>query len=76
MASIRPAICIVLGYSLPSPFRSLGPNGRGEPRPRAAATQERRLLGVGSSAGLGVLDDVCEHPDELAQIIDVVFLEV
>src|SRR5262249_416383 len=28
------------------------PNAGGEPRPRAAATQERRLLGVGSSAML------------------------
>jgi hypothetical protein len=28
------------------------PNAGGEPRPRAAATQERRLLGVGSSAWL------------------------
>jgi hypothetical protein len=29
------------------------PNAGGEPRSRAAATQERRLLGVGSTAGLG-----------------------
>jgi len=29
------------------------PNARGEPRPIAAATQERRLLGVGSTAMLG-----------------------
>src|SRR5712691_4540044 len=29
------------------------PNARGEPRPMAGATQERRLLGVGSSAMLG-----------------------
>jgi len=29
------------------------PNAGGEPRPIAAATQERRLLGVGSSARLG-----------------------
>ena len=29
------------------------PNARGEPRPAAGATQERRLLGVGSSAMLG-----------------------
>jgi hypothetical protein len=28
------------------------PNASGEPRPMAAATQERRLLGVGSSARL------------------------
>ena len=29
------------------------PNAGGEPRPRAGARHERRLLGVGSSAGLG-----------------------
>jgi hypothetical protein len=33
-------------------FTLLQPNAGGEPRPRAAATQERRLLGVGSTAGL------------------------
>ena len=31
----------------------LGPNTRGEPRPIAGATQGRKLLGVGSSAGFG-----------------------
>src|SRR5712691_2411733 len=30
------------------------PNARAEPRPMAAATQERRLLGVGSTAMFGV----------------------
>jgi hypothetical protein len=29
------------------------PNAGGEPRPRAEATQERKLLGVGSSAWFG-----------------------
>src|SRR5713101_8452116 len=29
------------------------PNARGEPRPRAGARHERRLLGVGSSAWFG-----------------------
>ena len=32
---------------------SAAPNARGEPRPMAGATQERTLLGVGSSARLG-----------------------
>src|SRR5215472_18054927 len=31
---------------------SLQPNARGEPRPMAEATQERKLLGVGSTAKL------------------------
>jgi hypothetical protein len=31
------------------------PNAGGEPRPMAGATQERTLLGVGSSAWLGVM---------------------
>ena len=45
---------------------------------RAKSRSEARAeaVGVGSSAWLGVLDDVCEHPDELAQIVDVVFFEV
>ena len=30
------------------------PNARGEPRPMAEATQERKLLGVGSTAWFGV----------------------
>jgi len=33
-----------------SPLQCLEPNARGEPRPIAEATQERRLLGVGSTA--------------------------
>ena len=37
----------------PTDTRRAGPNARGEPRPTAAATQERRLLGVGSTALLG-----------------------
>jgi hypothetical protein len=32
-------------------------NAGGEPRPMAEATQERKLLGVGSSAWLGVMAD-------------------
>jgi len=31
----------------------MGPNARHEPRPIAGATQERKLLGVGSTAMLG-----------------------
>jgi len=39
----------------PEPTRALLglPNAGGEPRPMAEATQERRLLGVGSTALLG-----------------------
>jgi hypothetical protein len=33
--------------------RTAPPNARGEPRPTAVATEERRLLGVGSSAWFG-----------------------
>src|SRR5712691_13377618 len=38
-----------IGNHLPS----LSPNAGGEPRPRAGARYERRLLGVGSTAWLG-----------------------
>jgi hypothetical protein len=33
----------------------LAPNAGGEPRPIAGATQERKLLGVGSTAWFGVV---------------------
>ena len=43
--------CVFLpGLVLPVP---LAPNAGGEPRPMAGATEERRLLGVGSTAMLG-----------------------
>ena len=38
---------------LPPHARHAEPNARGEPRPRAGARDERRLLGVGSTAMLG-----------------------
>jgi len=44
----------VLVFCLGGFFPPAGPNARGEPRPTAAATQERRLLGVGSTALLGM----------------------
>jgi len=34
-------------------IRRVKPNARGEPRPMAGATQERKLLGVGSTAWFG-----------------------
>ena len=37
----------------PCPVCDQAPNARGEPRPMAGATQERKLLGVGSTAMLG-----------------------
>jgi hypothetical protein len=45
----EPGECVSLPYS-----DELTPNARGEPRPRAGARHERRLLGVGSSAWFGV----------------------
>jgi hypothetical protein len=45
----EPSECVSLPYS-----DELTPNARGEPRPRAGARHERRLLGVGSSAWFGV----------------------
>ena len=45
----EPSECVSLPYS-----DELTPNARGEPRPRAGAKHERRLLGVGSSAWFGV----------------------
>ena len=39
--------------SLAFPSTPQAPNARGEPRPMAEATQERKLLGVGSTALLG-----------------------
>ena len=52
------AFLLVEGHdSLFSLSKSTGglrlPNARGEPRPMAEATQERKLLGVGSSAWFG-----------------------
>ena len=35
------------------------PNAGGEPRPIAGATEERKILGVGSTAELGTVS-VCE----------------
>ena len=34
--------------------QAMEPNARGEPRPMAGATQTRKLLGVGSSAFIGI----------------------
>ena len=48
----EPSECVSLPYS-----DELTPNARGEPRPRAGAKHERRLLGVGSSAWFGVQGD-------------------
>jgi hypothetical protein len=45
----EPSECVSLPYS-----DELTSNARGEPRPRAGARYERRLLGVGSSARFGV----------------------
>ena len=45
----EPSECVSLTYS-----DELTPNARGEACPRAGATHERRLLGVGSSAWFGV----------------------
>jgi rare lipoprotein A len=45
----------------------LTPNARGEPRPRAGARHERRLLGVGSSAWFGVTScAIAETPEKNA----------
>src|SRR5215471_10307205 len=44
----EPSACVSLPYS-----DELTPNARGEPRPRAGAWRERRLLGAGSSAWFG-----------------------
>jgi hypothetical protein len=41
-------------------FSPAEPNARPEPHPRAAATQERRLLGVGSRPMLGVMYEPVE----------------
>jgi hypothetical protein len=44
---------MVVSFNMMSSFQLLAPNARGEPRPMAAATQERKLLGVGSTAMFG-----------------------
>ena len=64
------------GGSYSYPFRHTVRLTPAVSRANSRSEGRAKAVGVGSSAGLGVLDDVCEHPDELAQIVDVVFFEV